>query len=115
MPSASSEIVITRPPEEVFAFLADPENDCNGAVEYSTSSVSRAAGSARGTHRASRAQAAGGSPPTSRSQSCAATSSSPSRRHRPRPTPWPLRPHRGRRGTSVRFELRADVKGSNAS
>jgi uncharacterized protein YndB with AHSA1/START domain len=27
MPSSSSEIVIQRPREEVFAFLADPEND----------------------------------------------------------------------------------------
>jgi uncharacterized protein YndB with AHSA1/START domain len=27
MPSASSEIVIERPRDEVFAFLADPEND----------------------------------------------------------------------------------------
>jgi uncharacterized protein YndB with AHSA1/START domain len=27
MPSASSEIVIARPREDVFAFLADPEND----------------------------------------------------------------------------------------
>lgn len=27
MPSATNEIVIERPPEEVFRFLADPEND----------------------------------------------------------------------------------------
>ena len=27
MPSASSEIVINRPPDDVFEFLANPEND----------------------------------------------------------------------------------------
>ena len=30
MPSASNEIIINRPREDVFAFLADAENDTQG-------------------------------------------------------------------------------------
>jgi uncharacterized protein YndB with AHSA1/START domain len=112
MPSASSEIVITRPPEEVFAFLADPENDLqwrSGVLD-----LKRISGSGIGARYAQGVKGPGGR------RIPADIEITELRRDELiafETLTGPVRP-RGRYvltavddGTSVRFELRADVKG----
>ena len=58
MPSAANEIVIARPPEEVFNFLADPENDTrwrSGVLE-----LKRVSGSGVGARYAQAVKGPGG-------------------------------------------------------
>lgn len=112
MPSASSEIVITRPPEDVFAFLADPENDVqwrSGVLD-----LKRISGSGIGARYAQGVKGPGGR------RIPADIEITELRRGELIPfetRTGPVRP-RGRYvltavddGTRVRFELRADVKG----
>ena len=63
---AENEVVIARPPREVFAYLADAEND--RAWRPAVLDIERVSGHGAGTPtaRASRARAGGGSMPTSR-------------------------------------------------
>jgi uncharacterized protein YndB with AHSA1/START domain len=112
MPSASSEIVIKRPREDVFAFLADPEND----VQWRTGvlEIKRVSGSGVGARYAQSVKGPGGR------RIPADIEITDLRRGELiafQTLTGPVRP-RGRYvltaaedGTLVRFELQADVKG----
>ena len=112
MPSASSEIVIKRPREDVFAFLADPENDLQwrgGVLD-----IERVSGSGVGARYAQGVKGPGGR------RIPADIEITELRRGELiafRTIAGPVRP-RGRYvltavddGTHVRFELTADMKG----
>ena len=112
MPQASNEIVIERPPSEVFAFLANPGNDPQwrrGVVELRHES---------GEHVGARyAQKVSGPGGRQISADIEITEYEPDRLIAFRTTTGPVRPS-GRYtltpegdGTRVRFELEAQVKG----
>jgi uncharacterized membrane protein len=112
MPSATSEIIIERPPEEVFSFLADPENDPqwrSGVLD-----IKRVSGSGVGARYAQGVKGPGGRriPADIELTELIAGESIAFQT-----LTGPVRP-RGRyaistaeRGTHVRFELDADLKG----
>ena len=112
MPSASNEIVIERPPEDVFAFLADPENDLqwrSGVLD-----MKRVAGSGIGARYAQGVRGPGGRRVPADIE---ITELRPGEVIAFATLTGPVRP-RGRYvlsavndGTHVRFELKADVKG----
>jgi uncharacterized membrane protein len=112
MPSASSEIVINRPRDDVFAFLADPENDSqwrSGVLD-----LKRISGSGIGARYAQGVKGPGGRRIPADIE---ITELTPGETIAFRTLTGPVRP-RGRYdlaavdgGTRVRFELEADVKG----
>ena len=112
MPSASSEIVINRPREDVFAFLADPENDPrwrSGVID-----IKRVSGSGLGARYAQGVKGPGGRRIPADIE---ITELTPSETIAFQTVTGPVRP-RGRYqltavagGTRVRFELEANVKG----
>ena len=112
MPKASSEIVINRPREDVFVFLADPENDAewrSGVLE-----LRHVSGSGIGARYAQGVKGPGGRRIPADIE---ITELSPGELIAFQTVAGPVRP-RGRYvlaaadgGTRVRFELEADVKG----
>jgi uncharacterized protein YndB with AHSA1/START domain len=112
MPRASSEIVIKSPRENVFAFLANPENDTqwrSGVLE-----LKRASGNGIGARYAQRVKGPGGRRIPADIE---ITELIPGEAIAFQTVAGPVRP-RGRYvlaavdgGTRVRFELEADVKG----
>ena len=112
MPSASSEIVIERPHDDVFAFLADPENDPQwrrGVLD-----LERVSGSGIGARYAQGVKGPGG---RRISADIEITELIPGETIAFHTLSGPVRP-RGRYqltavdgGTRVRFELEANVKG----
>jgi uncharacterized protein YndB with AHSA1/START domain len=112
MPSASNEIVIQRPREDVFAFLADPENDLqwrSGVLE-----IKRVSGSGVGARYAQGVKGPGGRRIPADIE---ITELRPGELIAFQTLTGPVRP-RGRYvltaaedGTLVRFELEADVRG----
>ena len=112
MPSASSEIVIKRPREDVFAFLADPENDLHwrsGVLD-----MKRVSGNGIGARYAQGVRGPGG---RRIAADIEITELRPGELVAFETRTGPVRPS-GRYvlaavgdGTRVRFELRADVKG----
>ena len=112
MPSASSEIVIKRPRDDVFAFLADPENDPQwrtGVLD-----LKRVSGSGIGARYAQGVKGPGGRRIPADIE---ITELTPSETIAFQTVTGPVRP-RGRYqltvvdgGTRVRFELEADVNG----
>jgi uncharacterized membrane protein len=112
MPSASNEIYIDRPRDDVFAFLADPENDPqwrSGVLD-----IKRVSGSGVGACYAQGVKGPGG---RRISADIEITGLTPGESIAFRTLTGPVRP-RGRyvlsaadAGTHVRFELEADVKG----
>ena len=112
MPKASSEIVINRPREEVFAFLADPENDPewrSGVLD-----LKRVSGNGIGARYAQGVKGPGG---RRIAADIEITELTPGEAIGFQTVTGPVRP-RGRYvldaadgGTRVRFELEADVKG----
>jgi uncharacterized protein YndB with AHSA1/START domain len=112
MPEAANEIVIDRPVGEVFAFLANAQNDPEwreGVLE-----IERAAGSGVGTRYRQRVKGPGGRPIPADIE---ITEYEQDRLIGFRATSGPVRPS-GRYeltpadgGTRVRFELRAEVRG----
>ena len=112
MPSASSEIVIKRPRDEVFAFLADPENDPQwrgGVLD-----LKRVSGSGIGARYAQGVKGPGGRRIPADIE---ITELTPGETIGFQTVTGPVRP-RGRYqlnpvdgGTRVRFELEADLKG----
>jgi len=112
MPSASSEIVIDRPRDDVFAFLADPENDPqwrSGVLD-----LERVSGSGIGARYAQGVKGPGG---RRISADIEITELIPGETIAFHTLSGPVRP-RGRYpltavdgGTRVRFELEANVKG----
>ena len=112
MPSASSEIVIDRPRDDVFAFLADPENDPQwrtGVLD-----LKRVSGSGIGARYAQGVKGPGGRRIPADIE---ITELTPSETIAFQTVTGPVRP-RGRYqltvvdgGTRVRFELEADVNG----
>ena len=112
MPRASSEIVIDRPRDDVFAFLADPENDPRwrrGVLE-----LKRVSGDGIGARYAQAVKGPGG---RRISADIEITELTPGQAIAFRTVTGPVRP-RGRYlldaadgGTRVRFELEADVNG----
>jgi uncharacterized membrane protein len=113
MPRASSEIVIKCPREEVFAFLADPENDPqwrSGVLD-----LKRVSGSGVGARYAQGVKGPGGRRVPADIE---ITELTPGEAIAFQTVAGPIRP-RGRYaltaadgGTRVRFELEADVKGA---
>ncbi|MBV9416688.1 MAG: SRPBCC family protein [Solirubrobacterales bacterium] len=112
MPSASSEIIINCPSEELFAFLADPENDTqwrSGVLD-----LERVSGSGIGARYAQGVKGPGGRRIPADIE---ITELTPGKAIAFQTFRGPVRP-RGRYvlstadgGTRVRFELEADVKG----
>jgi uncharacterized membrane protein len=112
MPSASNEVVIGRPRDDVFAFLADPENDPQwrtGVLD-----LKHVSGSGVGSRYA---QGVKGPRGRRISADIELTELTPGRSIAFRTLTGPVRP-RGRyllsaaeQGTRVRFELDADVRG----
>ena len=112
MPSASNEIIINRPREDVFAFLADPENDPqwrSGVLD-----LERVSGSGIGARYAQGVKGPGG---RRISADIEITELIPGETIAFHTLSGPVRP-RGRYqltavdgGTRVRFELEANVKG----
>ena len=112
MPKATSEIVIDRPPGEVFAFLANPENDPQwrrGVIELRHES-----GAGVGARYAQKVSGPAG---RSIAADIEIVDYEPERLIGFRTTSGPVRP-RGRyvltpesEGTRVRFELEAEAKG----
>ena len=112
MPSASSEIVIDRPRDDVFAFLADPENDPqwrSGVLD-----LERVSGSGIGARYAQGVKGPGGRRIPADIE---ITELIPGETIAFHTLSGPVRP-RGRYqltavdgGTRVRFELEANVKG----
>ena len=112
MPSASSEIVIKCPREDVFVFLANPENDTqwrSGVLD-----LKRVSGSGIGARYAQGVKGPGG---RRISADIEITELTPRETIAFQTLTGPVRP-RGRYvlaaadgGTRVRFELEADVKG----
>jgi uncharacterized membrane protein len=112
MPRASSEIVINSPREDVFAFLADPENDPqwrSGVLD-----LKRVSGSGIGARYAQGVKGPGGRRIPADIEITELTAGEAIAFQT---VAGPVRP-RGRYtlaaddgGTSVRFELEADVKG----
>jgi len=112
MPSASNEIVIERPREDVFAFLADPENDPqwrSGVLD-----LKRVSGTGVGARYAQGVKGPGGRRIPADIE---ITELAPGESIAFRTLTGPVRPH-GRyvladadAGTRVRFELEAEVKG----
>ena len=112
MPRASSEILIRRPRDEVFAFLADPENDPqwrSGVLD-----LTRVSGSGIGARYAQGVKGPGGRRIPADIE---ITELTPGESIAFQTVTGPVRP-RGRYvlagadgGTRVRFELEADVKG----
>ena len=112
MPGASSEIVIKRPRDEVFAFLADPENDPQwrtGVLD-----LKRVSGGGIGARYAQGVKGPGGRRIPADIE---ITELTPSETIAFQTVTGPVRP-RGRYqltvvdgGTRVRFELEADVNG----
>jgi uncharacterized membrane protein len=112
MPRASSEIVIKRPREDVFAFLADPENDPqwrSGVLD-----LKRVSGSGIGARYTQGVKGPGGRRIPA---DIDITELTPGEAIAFRTIAGPVRP-RGRYvlaaangGTRVRFELEADLKG----
>jgi uncharacterized membrane protein len=112
MPSASNEIVIDRLPDDVFRFLADPENDPrwrSGVLD-----IKRVSGSGVGALYAQGVKGPGG---RRISADIEITELTPGEGIAFQTLTGPVRP-RGQymistadRGTRVRFELEADLKG----
>ena len=112
MPSASSEIVINRPPDDVFEFLANPENDPqwrSGVID-----LKRVSGNGIGARYAQGVKGPGG---RRISADIEITELIPGETIAFHTLSGPVRP-RGRYqltavdgGTRVRFELEANVKG----
>jgi uncharacterized protein YndB with AHSA1/START domain len=112
MPQAANEVVIERPPNEVFAFLANPENGPQwrrGVIE-----LTHVAGEGVGASYAQKVSGPGGRPIAADIE---VTEYEPDRALAFRTTSGPVRP-RGRytlspegAGTRVRFELEAETKG----
>ena len=112
MPSASNEIVIDRPRDDVFAFLADPENDPqwrSGVLD-----LKRVSGSGVGARYRQGVKGPGG---RRISADIEITDLTPGQSISFRTLTGPVRPG-GRyvlsaagAGTRVRFELEADMKG----
>jgi uncharacterized membrane protein len=112
MPSASSEIVINCPPDDVFAFLADPENDPQW--RSSVLDIKRVSGSGIGARYAQGVKGPGGRRIPADIE---ITELTPGEAIAFQTATGPVRP-RGRYvvtaadgGTRVRFELKADVTG----
>ena len=112
MPSASSEIVINRPPDDVFEFLANPENDPqwrSGVID-----LKRVSGNGIGARYAQGVKGPGGRRIPADIE---ITELTPGETIAFQTVTGPVRP-RGRYqltvvdgGTRVRFELEADVNG----
>jgi uncharacterized protein YndB with AHSA1/START domain len=112
MPEASNEIVIDRPPAEVFAFLANAENDVKwrqGVIE-----IRRESGDGVGTRYRQRVKGPGG---RALAADVEITEYRPNELIGFRATAGPVRP-RGRYvltpangGTRVRFELESELRG----
>ena len=112
MPSASSEIVINRPPDDVFEFLANPENDPqwrSGVID-----LKRVSGYGIGARYAQGVKGPGGRRIPADIE---ITELTPGETIAFQTVTGPVRP-RGRYrltavddGTRVRFELEADVNG----
>ena len=112
MPSASSEIVINRPPDDVFEFLANPENDPqwrSGVID-----LKRVSGNGIGARYAQGVKGPGGRRIPADIE---ITELSPGETIAFQTVTGPVRP-RGRYrltavddGPRVRFELEADVNG----
>jgi carbon monoxide dehydrogenase subunit G len=112
MPSAANEIVIARPPAQVFEFLADRENDLrwrSGIVD-----LERISGSGVGARYAQGVRGPGG---RRIEADIEITEFTPAHAIAFQTIAGPVRP-RGRylltaadKGTRVRFELEADVRG----
>ena len=112
MPSASSEIVINRPPDEVFEFLANPENDPqwrSGVID-----LKRVSGNGIGARYAQGVKGPGGRRIPADIE---ITELTPSETIAFQTVTGPVRP-RGRYeltavdgGTRVRFELEANITG----
>jgi uncharacterized membrane protein len=113
MPRASSEIVVKCPRDELFAFLADPENDPqwrSGVLD-----LKRVSGSGMGARYAQGVKGPGG---RRIAADIEITELTPGETIAFQTVAGPVRP-RGRYlltaadgGTRVRFELEADVKGA---
>jgi uncharacterized membrane protein len=112
MPRASNEILIERPPDDVFAFLADPENDPQwraGVLD-----LTRVSGEGVGACYAQGVKGPGG---RRIAADIKITELTPGETIAFQTVAGPVRP-RGRYrlavadgGTRVRFELEADVRG----
>jgi uncharacterized membrane protein len=112
MPRASSEIVINRPPDDVYAFLADPENDPqwrSGVLD-----LTRVSGGGIGARYAQGVRGPGGRRIPADIE---ITELLPGKSIAFQAVAGPVRP-RGRYlldavdgGTRVRFELEADING----
>lgn len=112
MPSAANEVVITRPPNEVFVFLADAENDIKwrpGVLE-----IKRVSGTGVGTRYQQKVKGPGG---RAISADVEITDFLPDELLGFKATSGPVRPQ-GRYvvvpadgATRVRFELEARVRG----
>ena len=112
MPSASNEILIDRPCDDVFAFLADPQNDRqwrNGVLD-----LTRVSGDGVGARYAQGVKGPGG---RRIAADIEITELMPSQTIAFHTVAGPVRP-RGRYvlaaadgGTHVRFELEADMRG----
>lgn len=112
MPEAANEIVIQRPVEDVFAFLADAENDLKwrgGVIE-----IERTSGDGVGARYRQKVKGPGGRPI---SADVEITDYVPNELIGFRATSGPVRPHGRYRltpvdhSTRVRFELEADLRG----